>query len=127
MFIKRGKFASKMIVQFKPSQDAILLLSQEELDGLEAKMHNTDFFGNCLKATSKEAEAHFFVGSSIDKIFENVKEEGGVQYKLPQELGDPYLINLKQTALTLLQRYKEYGIRYFGGAKLQFVVKERLK
>jgi len=127
MFIKRHKPTFKMEVQFKPSQDIVFLLSQKELDGLEVKMQNNDFFGNCFRVESKEAGAILFLGSSIDKIFKNAKEEGGIQYKLPKEIGDPYLFNLKKEVLDLLQKYKEYGIRYFGGPKMKLVIKDDLK
>ena len=109
------------------SQDITLFLDKKEFEELGKKAGNEDFFHNCIRAQSHEAGAHFFLSfNSLDTLFNDVEVlDKGTQIKLPQELADPYLINLGSETYKELKLFKQCtGIRYLGGSNLIIILKE---
>ncbi len=101
------------------SQDILIILNESEFPNKIAE----DFFDNPIKATSLEAQAHFFLNSS--KIFFNNSHQldGGIQLVLPEENGDSYLINLLPEGVNYLRLHKQCSSRYPNGSKLMMTIK----
>lgn len=118
-----------MKVKYHESQDICLTLDNREFEKL-VKERTADFFGKAIRATSLEAETHFYLGCCVD-LFKStgidVEElDEGIQLVVPKEIGDPYYINLLSESVDTLKQIKQYSIRYPGGSKLMIKIQNAM-
>ena len=76
------------------SQDISLILGKSEFLNISRK-RTKNFYENAKKATSIEAEAHFFLAHTTETLPSMNILDGGIELKLPEEPGIFHNQNIK--------------------------------